>query len=150
MGRINSGSLLIAGFIAGYVMYVIDLALEGWFGLFGSYKIYKEWLVQENLFKGYEDIALFIGHQLNSILFGFVFAYIYQYIPGFKLLKGVLFSIGWHILVLIVAFIFGLGGAKWLSGIINMDINQHITLFILHLFWGTTLAFFYKPPEGKN
>ncbi|MBK3331958.1 hypothetical protein GWK41_02600 [Persephonella atlantica] len=148
---VNIGSVLFAGFVAGYVMYVVDLALDGFLGLFGSYKIYKQWLVDAELFPGFEDIALFLGHQLNGMLFGFFFAYPYVYnrLPSSLILKGGLFAVIWHILVLIVSGITGLLGSKWMSALIHMDVSGHITLFLLHLVWGITLSLFYKPPEEK-
>ncbi|WP_456384534.1 hypothetical protein [Persephonella sp.] len=144
---VNIKSLVLAGFIAGYVMYVVDLALDGWFGLFGTYRIYRQWLVDAGLFPGLEDIALFIGHQLNGILFGFLFAYppVYRLLPGNPLVKGIIFGNIWHILVLLVSFLFGKTGAIWLNGLLTMSVEAHISLYLLHIIWSTTLAVFYKP-----
>ncbi len=149
---VNIGSVLFAGFVAGYVMYVVDLALDGFLGLFGSYKIYKQWLVDAGLFPGFEDIALFLGHQFNSILFGFFFAYpfVYRKLPENPILKGFVFATLWHILVLIVSLFYGVLGAKWLQALINMNFNSHVSLYILHLVWGITLSVFYRPLEEKK
>lgn len=146
---VNLKSLVFAGFTAGYVMYIVDLALEGFLGLFGSYKIYKQWLIDERLFEGIEDVALFIGHQLNSILFAFFFAYplVYKKLPENLILKGFVFATLWHVLVLAVSFMTGFLGSKWMYEIINMNFTSHITLYLLHVVWGMTLSIFYKPLE---
>ncbi|SNZ10590.1 hypothetical protein SAMN06265182_1894 [Persephonella hydrogeniphila] len=148
---INISSLVFAGFIAGYIMYVVDLALDGWFGLFGTYRIYKNWLVEAGLFPGIEDIAIFLGHQLNSILFGFFFANpkIFYSLPNNSILKGTTFAIVWHILVLLISVLFGPTGAKWLNSLLHMPINAQISLFLLHIVWGVSLSLFYNP-EGKK
>ncbi|MDQ7056008.1 MAG: hypothetical protein Q9M89_05895 [Persephonella sp.] len=149
---VNISSVLFAGFVAGYVMYVVDLALDGFLGLFGTYRIYKQWLVDAGLFTGFEDIALFLGHQFNGILFGFFFAHPFAYkkLPGNLILKGFVFATLWHILVLIVSFFYGMLGARWLQALINMDFSSHISLYLLHIMWGITLSLFYRPPEEEK
>ncbi|WP_457642926.1 hypothetical protein [Persephonella sp.] len=146
---INIKSVIFAGFVAGYVMYVVDLALDGWLGLFGTYRIYRPWLEEAGLFGGIEDIALFIGHQLNGILFGFFFAHpsVYRKLPENLIFKGAVFAVIWHFLVLTVAFFFGTTGAVWMKDLLYMPVSAHISFFILHLVWGVSLAVFYKPPQ---
>ncbi len=144
--NINLTNLTIAGFIAGYLMFIADLALGGFLGLFGTYDIYKNWITSQNLFKGYEDIAIFIGHQLNAIIFGFFLVYplVWKNLPENRFIKGFVFATIWHILVLLVAFIFGNLGSIWLKDLIQMGIGFHISLYVLHLIWGISLALIYK------
>lgn len=149
--RINIKSVIFSGFVAGYIMYVVDLALDGWFGLFGTYRIYKDWLLEADIFSGIEDIAILLGHQLNSILFGFFFAYppIYYSLPKNIILKGAVFAVIWHILVLLVCILFGMTGAKWLNSLLHMPANAHISLLLLHIVWGVSLSVFYRPEEKQ-
>ena len=141
--------ICIAGFLAGYFMFVVDIALSGWFGLFGTYTIYKQWLIEAGLFKGIEDIAMFIGHQINAIIFGIFLVHpiIYKKLPQNTILKGLVFSILWHVTVLIVSFFLSIGGAKWMIDLINMSVKAYISLLLLHIIWGVSLTVFYSPKK---
>lgn len=149
---VNTVSWIISSILAGYVMYLVDIALEGWFGLFGTYKTYKQWLIDAEIFKGLEDIALFLGHELNSLLLAlfFVNPFFYKKLPDNLFLKGVAFAILWHIAVMIVVVIAGLGGSKWMYSLLTMPLKDHISFFLLHIVWGLTLSYTYIPKERKN
>ena len=143
---INLLSLTIAGFVAGYLMFITDLALSGFLGLFGTYDIYKSWITSQNLFQGFEDIAIFLGHQINAIIFGFFLVYpkIWKFLPQNRLIKGFIFATIWHLLVLVVSFIFGTLGSIWLKDLLKMGLNFHISLYLLHLVWGVSMALIYQ------
>jgi len=132
-------------------MYLVDVALEGWFGLFGTYKLYKQWLIDAGLFTGIEDIALFLGHEANSIILSlfFINPYVYSKLPSNLFLKGLTFAVLWHIAVMIVAFVFGITGSKWLYSLFSMPIKEHISFFLLHIVWALTLSYTYIPKEEK-
>ncbi len=128
-------------------MYLVDLALDGWFGLFGTYKLYTNWLVEAGIFKGIEDIALFLGHELNSLFLSlfFVNPVFYNLLPKNLFLKGLSFAILWHIAVMVVCAVFGLTGSKWLYQLLTMSISNHISFFLLHIVWALTLSYTYQP-----
>ncbi len=142
---VNLTSWILSSLIAGYVMYLVDVALEGWFNLFGTYRLYKQWLVDAELFRGLEDIALFLGHEVNSVLLSlfFVNPFFYRKLPEHPFLKGVVFAVLWHIAVMIVAFLFGITGSKWMYSLLTMSLNDHISFFLLHIVWGLTLSYTY-------
>jgi len=130
-------------------MYLVDVALDGWFGLFGTYKLYKQWLLDAQLFRGIEDIALFLGHEANSIFLSlfFVNPYFYKKLPDNLFLKGLAFAVIWHIAVMIVAFVFGITGSKWMYSLLTMPVKDHISFFLLHIVWALTLSYTYNPQE---
>ncbi len=143
---VNIPSWILSSLLAGYTMYLVDLALDGWFGLFGTYKLYTSWLVEAGIFKGLEDIALFLGHELNSMFLSlfFVNPVFYNFLPKNLLFKGLSFAVLWHIAVMIVCIAFGLTGSKWLYQLLTMSISDHISFFLLHIVWGLTLSYTYQ------
>ncbi len=144
---VNIPSWILSSLLAGYTMYLVDLALDGWFGLFGTYKLYTSWLVEAGIFKGLEDIALFLGHELNSMFLSlfFVNPVFYNFLPKNLLFKGLSFAVLWHIAVMIVCIAFGLTGSKWLYQLLTMSISDHISFFLLHIVWALTLSYTYQP-----
>ena len=143
---VNIPSWILSSLLAGYTMYLVDLALDGWFGLFGTYKLYTSWLVEAGIFKGLEDIALFLGHEFNSMFLSlfFVNPVFYNFLPKNLLFKGLSFAVLWHIAVMIVCIAFGLTGSKWLYQLLTMSISDHISFFLLHIVWGLTLSYTYQ------
>ncbi len=144
---VNIPSWALSSLLAGYVMYLVDIALEDWLGLFGTYKIYTQWLIEAGLFKGLEDIALFLGHELNSLLLSlfFVNPSIYKRLPKNLFLKGLVFAVLWHIAVMFVSGIFGLTGSLWLKDLFFLSLEGHISFFLLHIVWALTLSYTYEP-----
>ncbi len=144
---VNIPSWILSSLLAGYTMYLVDVALEGWSGLFGTYKLYTNWLLEAGIFKGVEDIALFLGHELNSLFLSlfFVNPFFYKKLPDSIFLKGLSFAILWHIAVMVVCVIFGLGGSKWLYQLLTMSMKDHISFFLLHIVWGLMLSYTYTP-----
>ena len=149
--EVNIPSWILSSLLAGYTMYLVDLALDGWFGLFGTYKLYTNWLVEAGIFKGLEDIALFLGHELNSMFLSlfFVNPVFYNFLPKNLLFKGLSFAVLWHIAVMIVCIAFGLTGSKWLYQLLTMSISDHISFFLLHIVWGLTLSYTYQPKNTE-
>ncbi len=148
---VNLPSWILSSLLAGYTMYLVDVALNGWLGLFGTYKIYTEWLIDAGLFKGLEDIALFLGHELNSIFLSLFFVnhVFYNALPKNLFLKGLSFAVLWHIAVMVVCLIFGLTGSKWLYQLLTMPLKDHISFFLLHIVWGLTLSYTYQPKSTE-
>ncbi len=148
---VNIPSWILSSLLAGYTMYLVDLALDGWLGLFGTYKIYTNWLVEAGLFKGIEDIALFLGHELNSVFLSlfFVNPVFYNLLPKNLFLKGLSFAILWHVAVMVVCIVFGSTGSKWLYQLLAMPLKDHISFFLLHIVWGLTLSYTYQPSTAK-
>ena len=148
---VNIPSWILSSLLAGYTMYLVDLALDGWFGLFGTYKLYTNWLVEAGIFKGLEDIALFLGHELNSMFLSlfFVNPVFYNFLPKNLLFKGLSFAVLWHIAVMIVCTVFGLTGSKWLYQLFTMSISNHISFFLLHIVWALTLSYTYQPKNTE-
>jgi hypothetical protein len=149
---VNIPSWLLSSLLAGYIMYLVDLALEGWFGLFGSYKLFKSWLIEAGIFSGIEDIALFIGHEVNSVFLSlfFVNPVFYKRLPENLFLKGISFGILWHLAVILVCVIFGISGSIWLYQLLTMPVKEHISLFLLHIVWGLSLSYLYRPNTVKT
>ncbi len=148
---VNIPSWILSSLLAGYTMYLVDLALDGWLGLFGTYKLYTQWLIQANIFKGLEDIALFLGHELNSLFLSlfFVNPFFYKKLPENLLLKGLSFAIFWHIAVMMVCIVFGLTGSKWLYQLLTMSFREHISFFLLHIVWALSLSYTYIPKNTE-
>ncbi len=132
-------------------MYLVDIALEGWSGLFGTYRLYRQWLIDAGLFTGIEDIALFLGHEANSIILSlfFVNPYFYNRLPSNLFLKGIIFAVVWHIAVMIVVFITGIGGSVWMYSLLTMPLKDHISFFLLHIVWALSLSYTYIPEVKK-
>ncbi len=145
---VNFGSYLFASFVAGYVMLGVDLMLDGFLGLFGTYRYYIQLIKIWGIFKGYEDLIMAIGHTLNSLVLALFFVHpkVYELLPtknGF--IKGISFGILWHILVLIVLVITAFGGSKFMKEFLSMPLRDHISLIILHIIWGGVLGLLYNP-----
>ncbi|WP_461829745.1 hypothetical protein [Aquifex sp.] len=149
---VNFLSYLFASFVAGYVMFGVDMMLDGFLGLFGTYEFYVNLLKELGLFKGYEDIAMVLGHQLNSMVLALFFVHpaVYFRLPGNPFLKGLSFGILWHLLVLVVLFITAFGGAEFMKRFLGMPFSDHLSLFILHVVWGVCLGVLYEPPGDYN
>ena len=148
----NFGSYLFASLVAGYVMMGVDLMLDGFLGLFGTYRTYVELIKLWGIFKGFEDWVMAIGHMANSVVLALVFVYppIYARLPGRKgLVKGVSFGVLWHVVVLIVLLITAFGGARFMKEFLNMPLNEHVSLFLLHVVWGGVLGLLYVPTASQ-
>lgn len=129
-----------------------DLMLEGFLGLFGTYRHYIELIKMWGIFEGLEDWIMAIGHTINSVVLAvpFVHPAVYRRIPfssGF--LKGLTFGLLWHFLVLLVLLITAFGGAKFMREFLNMPLKDHISLFLLHLLWGGVLGVLYVPKASR-
>jgi len=150
---VNFLSYLFASFVAGYVMMGVDFMLDGFMGLFGTYKTYIELIKLWGVFKGFEDWVMALGHTLNSSVLALVFVHpkIYMALP-FKngLLKGLVFGTLWHIVVLFSLVVTAFGGAPFMKGFLSMGVSEHISLLILHIMWGTVLGLLYTPPQKIN
>lgn len=70
---VNFPSYLFSSLIAGYVMMAVDMMLDGFFGLFGTYREYLDTVRQFGLFDGYEGLAMAIGHTINSLVLALIF-----------------------------------------------------------------------------
>ncbi len=149
----NFWSYLFASLVAGYVMMGVDLMLDGFLGLFGTYKTYIELIKLWGIFKGFEDWVVAIGHMLNSVVLALAFVYptIYKKLPGKSgFLKGLSFGILWHIVVLIVLVITAFGGAGFMREFLSMPLREHVSLFLLHLVWGGVLGLLYVPIPSQS
>lgn len=148
---VNFPSYLFSSLIAGYVMMAVDMMLDGFFGLFGTYREYLDTVRQFELFDGYEGLAMAIGHTINSLVLALIFVNkrIYNKIPAKSgLIKGVIFGIVWHVCVLVVLLISSLGGAKFAVNMLSSSYTSQVSLFLLHIVWGGTLGLLYTPQEN--
>ncbi len=142
----NFKSYLFASLVAGYVMMGVDLMLDGFLGLFGTYRTYIELIKLWGIFKGLEDWVMAVGHMANSVVLALVFVYptIYERLPGRKgLVKGISFGVLWHIVVLMVLVITAFGGARFIKEFLSMPLKEHVSLFLLHVVWGGVLGWLY-------
>jgi hypothetical protein len=135
---INFGSIVVAGFAGGYVMYFVDHWFAGFLGLFGA-------------FPGTSNAWWMLQHHIDGILFALIFAWplIYNILPGGGWLKGLVFGIAWTVLFAIVAMIAGAAGVKMFQGM-GMSAAVIISNFILHGIWGLVVGMLYNPPKGKG
>ncbi len=141
----NIPKLIFASFIAGYAMLGVDILFEGFLGLFGTYREYIDWIREFGIFKGYEDLAMVVGHQVNSLALGVFFAhpYVYRRLPRNSLLRGVSFGVGWHVFVISLAFLTYHLGAEPMGKILNSDLEGHLSLFLMHVVWAVVLSLLY-------
>ena len=148
---VNFPSFLFASLTAGYVMAGVDMILEGFLGLFGTYRDYIELVKLWDMFKGYEDLATMTGHMLNSVVLALVFVHpsVYHRLPTRSgLIKGLTFGALWHLVVLFILFVTAFGGALFMKKFLSLSLNFHVSLFLLHLIWAGTLGILYVPEEG--
>ncbi len=149
----NFWSYIFASLVAGYVMMGVDLMLDGFLGLFGTYRTYIELIKLWGIFKGLEDWVMAIGHMANSVILALVFVYppVYERLPGKKgLVKGIGFGALWHVVVLIVLVITAFGGAKFMREFLSMPLKEHLSLFLLHIVWGGVLGVLYVSRAGDE
>ena len=147
---INFPSYIFASLTAGYIMMGVDLMLDGFMGLFGTYRYYIELIKLWGIFRGMEDWIMATGHMLNSVLLALLFVHpkIYSSLPSNSgLIKGLLFGVLWHIVVLVFLVVTAFGGAKFMKEFLNMPLRDHISLLLLHLIWAGATGFLYNPPE---
>ena len=149
---VNFASYLFASLVAGYVMMGVDLMLDGFLGLFGTYRGYIELIKLWGIFRGLEDWVMAVGHMVNSVVLALVFVYpsVYRRLPGRGgFVKGLSFGVLWHILVLIALVVTAFGGAEFMREFLRMPLSDHLSLFLLHLVWGGVLGLLYVPREYR-
>ncbi|WP_148209113.1 hypothetical protein [Thermocrinis albus] len=150
---VNFPSYVFASLVAGYVMMGVDIMLEGFLGLFGSYRQYVEIVSYTGLFRGYEDLAMVIGHTFNSMIFAifFVTPQVYHRLPSpWGAVKGLFFGICWHALALAFLVITSLLGARMSELMLPHHLHQHLTLLLLHVVWGVTLGALYNLKDDND
>ncbi len=130
---INFKSLVVAGFVAGYLMFFIDHWFAGLFGIFG-------------FFPGTSDPWWMLEHHIDSIVIALLFAWpiIYGIMPGPGWLKGSVFGLLWGIAFIIVGLIAGALGAKIFK---QIPFNAYVVFssLILHIIYGFFLGVLYVP-----
>jgi hypothetical protein len=141
----NIPRLIFASFIAGYAMLGVDILFDGFLGLFGTYRDYIAWIKDFGIFAGYEDIAMVVGHQVNSLALGVFFAhpYVYRRLPRNPFIRGLTFGAGWHVWVMFIAYVSFFLGAQPMGKIVNSELSEHISLLLMHLIWALVLSILY-------
>ena len=119
-----SGSVITCGFLATLVTLVIGVT----FGTLGGW---EPILAQSATKLGSWILAGFLGIIAASIYTGFGFN---QFLPGDTLVKGAIYGFLLLVVILII-------GAFWIP-VALAAFTAPFTGIILHLVWGTTLAFF--------
>ncbi|MGB9874112.1 MAG: hypothetical protein ACPLRS_03990 [Hydrogenobacter sp.] len=146
INEVNFPSYLFSSLVAGYVMMAVDIMMDGFLGLFGTYREYLSIVKQFGMFNGFEDVIMVLGHMINSVVLALFFVHpgVYRRLP-FKsgIAKGIVFGTFWHVCVLIFLFITSLGGAKFSLTMISASLSSQVSLFLLHLVWGAVLGFLY-------
>lgn len=135
---INFGSLVVAGFVASYIMFFVDQWFAGTLGLFGA-------------FPGTSNAWWMLEHHIDGIIFALPFAWlaIYRRLPGPKPVKGLVYGLAWTIALGIVSTIAGALGATRFAQM-PMTAAALISNLILHLIWGFFLGLLYVPAEGST
>jgi len=135
---INFRSLVVAGFVAGYLMFFIDHWFSGLFGLFG-------------FFPGTSSPWWMLEHHIDSIVIALLFAWpvIYGIMPGPGWFKGSVFGLLWGIAFIIVELIAGALGAKAFK---QIPFNAYFvfTSLILHVIYGFFLGAIYVPDKSGS
>jgi len=133
---INFKSLLVAGLVAGWMMYFIDHWFAGFIGLFG-------------IFPGPSNWGWMLTHHVESVIFAIPFAWpaMYNKLPGSGWFKGAVYGfLWWLVFLVIVALIAGsLLGAKPIAGYAPTSFVLIVNGFLLHVFWGFFLGALYNP-----
>jgi len=137
--RVNFKSLLVAGILSGYGMYLVDHWFTGFLG-FG-------------MFPGTEDAWWMLTHHVDSILFALPFAWpvLYESLPGSGWLKGLAYGFLWWVVMLfILGMIAGALGAEPFQQAAPEGATGVVTAILLHLIWGFLLGVLYNPPESVS
>ncbi len=129
---INFKSLVIAGLLAGYIMFFVDEWFAGTLGLFG-------------IFPGTGNPWWMLTHHIDSIVLAVAFAWppVYSHLPGRSWLKGLTFGLLWFIAVLITTIVAGALGSK-MFGAMQYTAAIIISMLLLHLVYGFFLGAFYN------
>ncbi len=131
-------------------MMGIDIMLDGFLGLFGTYVKYEDIVRHFGMFEGFEGLAVVIGHTINSSILSLVFVNpkVYSMLPGTSgLKKGLVFGVIWHVCVILFAFLTSQGGATFMRSLIYSSYSFHVSLFLLHVIWGAVLGYLYIPEK---
>ncbi|HKJ69436.1 MAG TPA: hypothetical protein VKA68_15875 [bacterium] len=88
---INFGSIVVAGVVAGYMMYFVDKMFAGFLGFFG-------------MFPGTDNAWWMLTHHVDAVIFALPFAWttIYNKLPGAGWFKGVVYGFFWWLVLLFV------------------------------------------------
>lgn len=139
LSRINFKSLLVAGLVGGYAMFVVDKFFAGLFGLFG-------------LFPGTENGWWMLTHHVDAVVFAlpFVWPTVYEMLPGTGWLKGMAYGfLFWLLFPFITGMIAGALGAEYFQQM-EASASVVVTMILLHLVWGFFLGALYVPPEEST
>lgn len=134
---VNLKSLIVSGFVAGWMMFLLDHYFAGIAGLFGIYP-------------GTSDWGWMFTHQVEAILFAIPFAWpaIYFKLPGSGWLKGIIYGfLWWLIIYLILGWLAGIAGAQAFQQMAPKSADMLFTAILLHLVWGFFLGILYVPVE---
>lgn len=146
INEVNFFSYLFSSLVAGYVMMAVDIMMDGFLGLFGTYREYLNIIKQFGMFNGFEDVIMILGHMINSVVLALFFVHpaVYRRLP-FKvgMAKGIVFGAFWHVCVVLFLFITSLGGAKFSITMMSASLSSQVSLFLLHLVWGAVLGLLY-------
>lgn len=138
---VNLKSLIVSGFVAGWVMFLVDHYFSGVGGLFGIYP-------------GMSDWGWMVKHHIEAIIFAIPFALpaIYYKIPGPGWLKGVIYGFFWWLIMnLILGWLAGMIGSQPFEQLAPKSAVMLFSVIILHLVWGFILGTLYVPmtPDSK-
>jgi uncharacterized membrane protein YagU involved in acid resistance len=150
ISEVNFFSYLFSSLVAGYVMMAVDIMMDGFLGLFGTYREYLNIIKQFGMFNGFEDVIMVLGHMANSVILALFFVHpaVYRRLP-FKwgVAKGIVFGAFWHVCVVLFLLITSLGGAKFSTAMMSASFSSQVSLFFLHMVWGGTLGFLYSQKD---
>ncbi|MBI5472776.1 MAG: hypothetical protein HY961_10575 [Ignavibacteriae bacterium] len=133
---INLRSIVVAGFVGGYVMTQVDHYLAGMFGMFGMYP---------------DDAWFFVRHHIDGILFAFLFAWpaVYLRLPGKGWAKGAAYG---ALLWLAVSVASGIAGAmgSFTFSQMPMTTGGLLSAVFLHVVYGFFVGAIYVTPPESN
>lgn len=138
--NINFNSAVLAGFVAGYMMYFVDQKFAGFLGLFG-------------MFSGIDSWRWLVMHQIDAIIFALPFAWpaIYHKLPDKGWLKGIVYGfLFWLIFLFLLGLIAGNLGATYFQQMSPSSISGVLTAILLHIVYGLFLGVLYNPADQST
>jgi len=146
MGNIGHG--IVAGFVATVVLSVLMLIKAG-LGMLPEMNAIRMLAQMGNQYVGLPAAPAlgWLAHFLiGAILWGVLFAALVRHLPGALWLRGVLFSIGAWLLMLII--VMPMAGAGFFG--LGIGVGAPVATLVLHLVFGAVLGATYAWMQGRE
>ncbi len=138
--KLNFGSMVVAGFVGGWMMWFIDFWFSGTLGLWGMFPPFTDW-------------NFMVRHMVESIIFIIPFAWapLYYKLPGPGWFKGVVYGTLWWFFFVFIATLVGVAlGATTIKVLWITSFASLVTQITLHWVWGFVAGILYIAPERQT